>query len=498
MATTATARPKIHPADGCQTLYLSCDEYEVAMLGDTGPGKTWVLVVDALGLQFAHDRLGVRAIDVPTYRAILFRRKTTHLAKLIDESSKIYPGLGGRFLLQRTGDPGPSWTFPSGARIFLCHMEDEKNKMDHDGQEYQFIGFDEIQQFTITQYLYLHSRLRTTVAGLFTRVRATGMPTGSGWWWVRKRFRLDEEGVTRFYAAADDPVENPRGLEVAADHKDGRSRVFILGLLDQNPYVDKNDYKANVKQLGKRFEKAMLQHDWDAFAGDFWKEFEPEEVISPHEIPDHWPIVVGVDPGWGGTCAAAMWTRDPSRKVYGVSVYYQPQQNNDQNALGVKKWIESVKEIGGRWPDTFVAGHDAWSRRDRFAVNSTESTFADAFAAQGIILARAQIDRTQGWATMRNLMPDRLFIFRGYCQPLIDEMATCEADEKYPYDLKGRGKDKSIVAHALDSSRYALMAIYTPAEPAKEEEQYADGDDYMRRAIMDRIGADSDRRRGPV
>jgi len=460
---TAITERRFVPEAGGQTNFLSRAEYEAVMLGDTGHGKTWCLIVDALGVQFQATTLGMRAIDVPTYRAIIFRRKTTHLSKLIDESQKLYPSLGGTFLYHREGDPGPSWTFPSGARIFLCHMEDEKNKFDHDGIEYQYVGFDEIQQFTITQYLYLQSRLRSTVRGLFTRVRGTGMAVGSGWWWVRKRFNLSEPGIERFYTGTDDPETNPKGIEVAADHPDARSRVFILGLLSENTYVNRQEYEANVKQLGTRYERAMLRHDWDAFGGDFFKEFDfTTEVIDPFQVPEEWPLICSIDPGWGGICAASLLARDFEEKVHLIGTYYEQGRNNDQNADGIYDfWKENIF-TSGRTPNFFIAGKDAWAQKDRYAIHQSELDFAGVFQSHGMMLQPAVTDRINGWGTLRNLMSDRFFVFKGYNDPFLDEIVSVMADEKVPEDIQGRGNDPKVKDHALDNVRYGCMALYVP------------------------------------
>ena len=150
----------VQPYPGGQEKYLSLSPltYEAMFGGEAGPGKTWGGVIDALGLQFESSRLGMRAIDVPSYRAVCFRRESGDLSGLLDEMHKYYPDFGGVYTGRRTGDPGPCYTFPSGARIWGCHMKDEEDKRNHKGKEYQYIFFDEVSQFTITQYLYLFSK----------------------------------------------------------------------------------------------------------------------------------------------------------------------------------------------------------------------------------------------------------------------------------------------------------------------------------------------------
>jgi len=40
------------------------------------------------------------------------------------------------------------------------HLESENDKYGYQGAEFQFIGFDELTQFSESKYLYLATRLR--------------------------------------------------------------------------------------------------------------------------------------------------------------------------------------------------------------------------------------------------------------------------------------------------------------------------------------------------
>ena len=472
MAVTApeVENVRLAPFDGGQTLYMESPEYEVLFGGETGPGKTAMLVLDAAGIQFQYSQLGKRAIDVESYRAVLFRLKTTQLAKLKDEGDKFFLPLGAEFVYGRHGDPGASYNFKSGARIFLCHLEDIKNVYDHDGQEYQYIGYDELTQFTIFKYLYPQSRLRSKVPHLFTRVRATAMPVGSGLWWVKKRFSVDEPYTVRYFTAGDEnPELNPRGEEVDASHPDARGRVFIPGYLDENRVVNKGEYRSNVKLLGKAFERAMLHHDWNAFSGDFFPEFDlDKEHIEPHEIPKEWELICSIDPGWSGICSAGLLARDFNGAIYRIATYYERNRNNQMNAKGVKAFWQHNKFTHGRMPSYFVAGRDAFAHKDRNAVIQSEATFADAFRAEGMNLLPAVTDRTNGWGTMRSLMPDRFFVFKYFNTPFIDELVSLSHDDKNPNDIKGGGNDPDVKDHAVDDNRYGVMSIFQPEKRPEE------------------------------
>lgn len=475
--TVQQPRLTIAPQSGGQTDFLTRTEYEVLFGGAAGPGKSWALVIDALGLQFRETPLGCAAIDVPTYRGILFRRKTTEFTKLIDETQKYYPYFGGRLLLGRRGDPGPSWNFPSGARIFICHMEAEKNKHDHDGQEYQYEGWDELTQFTLTQYLHLLSRTRTTVKNLWVRVRSTTNPMGPGLPWVRDRFIKNLDlGKTYWFTGADDPKRNAQGMMVPAGTENALSRAFVPGYLNENKILLENDptYATKIMQLGSAYTKALLKNDWYAFSGTFFKTFDPaKHVVDSFDIPKTWYLWGSLDPGKSSPCSFGLHAKSPDGKKYRIATYYERERNPEANAKGIKEFIKGCKQTGGRMPEMIVSGLDAWAHNDRFAVVANDVMFADVFMGQGLVLSKAATARVQGWWLLKQLQEtDKWFVFDLMNEPLVDEMTAAEADEKQVEDIKGRGNDAEVLDHALDEERYACNAGYTPAAEAPKGEQW--------------------------
>jgi hypothetical protein len=471
------ASVKIAPQPGGQTNYFTRTEYEVLFGGSAGPGKSWALVVDALGLQFKQTPLGCAAIDVPSYRGVMFRRKTTEFTKLIDETRKYYPHLGGVFLLGRRGDPGPSWNFPSGARIFICHMEREGNKHDHDGQEYQFVGFDELTQFTLTQYLHLLSRTRTTVKDLWVRVRSTTNPMGAGLSWVRSRFIKDlNPKQTYYFTAADDPVRNPQGVMAKRGEKNALSRAFVPGYLHENLILMENDptYAQKIMQMGKAYRRALLENDWYAFSGTFFKDFVPGKmVIDPFEIPKSWYLWGSLDPGYSSPCSFGLHAKSPEGNKYRIATYYERERNPEQNALGIKEFIKNCKETRGRMPEMIVSGLDAWAKNDKYAIIANEVVFADVFLRHGLVLQKAATARVQGWWLVKQLQAQKKwFVFDLMNEPLVDEMTAAEADERQVEDIKGRGNDPEVIDHAIDEERYACMAAFTPAAAAPKGDKW--------------------------
>lgn len=466
-------RPVVQPQPGGQQHYFSRDEFEVLYGGSAGPGKSWALVIDALGLQFKHGSLGVSAVQIPDYRAVLFRRKTTQFTKLIDEGKKYYTAYPffAEFIQHRTGDPGPSFNFPWGSRIFICHMEQEQNKEDHQGQEYQFVGFDELTQFTYTQYMYLFSRCRSTIKNLPPRVRSTTNPTGSGLIWVRKRFiqngNLHFVPKKKYWFLPPTDEADYCGPLAKRDDEYSKSRTFVPGFLHENRILMETDpgYKANIMAMGSQYEKALLKGDWFAFGGDFFSDFSSQMVVEPFEIPAGWTLMGSLDPGWSSPCSFGLSAKDLEGNIYRLLTYYVRKRDAYGHAQAIREMILNFPWTKGRMPDMIVSGHDAWAKKDKYSIQSNELTLYDIFSEEGLFLQRANTSRVPGWWAWKTIMrQDKWKIFEGYNDHLINEVTSAEPDDREPEDIKGRGNDPDVFDHALDENRYLIMALYTPTE----------------------------------
>lgn len=487
---------KFQPQPGGQRMYQTAPEFEVLYGGAAGGGKSWMIMFDALGLQYGTDtrtgiarhEFGMAAIEHPEYRAVVFRRKTTQLQKLIDIGKMMYPYFGAQFVLQRKGEPGASFTFPSGAQIYLCHMEQEIDMENHQGLEYQFVGFDELTQFTLKQYLYLFSRCRGIVMNnginLPSRIRSTTNPTGIGLVWVRKRFIRNGSwqmvpGKTHFFIpdpTADDPEDNPTGVLVTPSHPrfdDAKSRTFIPGLLRDNKILMETDpgYAANIMQMGRKMEAALLHGDWDAFGGDFFDEFNRKTmVIRPFDIPKSWQLIGAIDPGWSSPCAFQLIARDDEDRVYTLFTYYVKGRDAETHAKNIHKIIKGFPYTGGRMPDFIVAGADAFHKKDLYSIKRTDKSFADIFQENGLYLQKAVTDRVLGWWAMKQYIHNqKYYCFARLNEPLIDEITAAQHDEKNPEDLQGGGNDPEVIDHAIDCNRYGIMALPAPFATGQED-----------------------------
>ena len=128
--------------------------------------------------------------------ALILRRTNDELREIIHKSQEIYPQAypGAKWMEKKS-----QWTFPSGARIWMTYLEQEKDVLRYQGQAFTYIGFDELTQYpTPYAWDYLRSRLRTADPSLPVYMRGTTNPGGPGHNWVKKMFMTLLQRIKRF------------------------------------------------------------------------------------------------------------------------------------------------------------------------------------------------------------------------------------------------------------------------------------------------------------
>lgn len=326
----------IRPNTGGQVRFLESAAFESLFWGDTGGGKTYGLLIDALGTQFQSLTIGKPAYKIPEYRGYLFRRTTNRLLELVDKGREIYSPLGAEFVYTRPGEPGPSFTFPDytpgstkpGAKIFTCHMEQEADKFRYHGLPIYYAGFDELTEFLISQYLYIFTRIRSTIPGLFGRIRGTTNAIGPGVKWVRKRFiEFTAWNSIKYFLPAVDPELNPRGIEVPKGTPGSRSRGNVVSELSENIQLlaADPDYKSSIAVAGEKMMRALLKKDWYAFEGQFFDMLSRDvHQIKPFDVPHiDWKFKGGMD--------------------YGNDTFFQLIVKNEEKYYRIGEWKEINK-----------------------------------------------------------------------------------------------------------------------------------------------------------
>src|SRR5262249_37129855 len=134
-----------HTPTDRQKLFLDLPHREAFYGGAAGGGKSDALLMGAL-----------EHVNEPGYAALILRRTFADLKKpkaLLDRAKEWLSNTGATYNSQ-----DHQWVFPSGAILAFGYLQNEDDKFQYQSAEYQYIAFDELTQFTETQYTYLFSR----------------------------------------------------------------------------------------------------------------------------------------------------------------------------------------------------------------------------------------------------------------------------------------------------------------------------------------------------
>lgn len=209
-------------------------------------------------------------VDVPGYSALLLRRTFQDLSlpgALMDRARDwLAPYVLAKEV--RWVNTEKTYQFPSGATLTFGYLEHEGDKYRYQSAEFQYIGFDELTQFTETQYRYMFSRLRK-LRGLQhsqipLRMRSASNPDGDGLRWVRQRFII--EGAAK-------------------------GRIFIPAKLEDNPALNQEEYEESLSMLDPITRERLRHGNWDI--REEGKLFKREwfSTIRSDELPGYMRLV---------------------------------------------------------------------------------------------------------------------------------------------------------------------------------------------------------------
>lgn len=243
-----------------QAAFMLLDCEEAFYGGAVGGGKSDSLLMCAL-----------QYVDIPGYSAILFRKSYADLTKpgaLMDRAKEwLLPHKNVRwdekdkkFTFFRENSKIPVSTLQFG------YLENPNDRFNYQGGEYQFIGFDELTHIAKVSYIYMFSRLRRLKGvNIPLRVRsASNPPEDDEGNWVRDRFI----------------IEGPE-----------KGRIFIPAGLDDNPYLDKDEYEKTLEQLDPVSRARLREGDWTIQRkGNMFKRdwFGTVDVLPPYRRTIRW------------------------------------------------------------------------------------------------------------------------------------------------------------------------------------------------------------------
>ncbi|MFW9602245.1 MAG: phage terminase large subunit [Prevotella sp.] len=411
------------PNEGPQTAFLAAPETDVLYGGAAGGGKSLAMIVDPL-----------RSCDHSKHRALILRRSLKELRQLIDMSRELYPKAypGTKFK-----ETEKIWNFPSGAKVEFGYLEKDADVYQYQGQDFSWIGFDEISQLpTEFPWHYLASRLRTSDPSLKVYLRCTTNPGGPGHGWVNRRYLDPASYGTPFVG------------------NDGISRRFIPATLRDNPYLyNDGRYQKMLESLPEVQRRQLLEGDWEIAEGIAFPEFQKNlHVIQPFSIPRGWARTKACDYGFSAPSCVLWGAVDPQD---GTVIIYKELYEKGLTAKDLGDRIrdmemEEVLTVPG------VIDHSVFNRTGYAGPTIGEILNKNPY---NLKFRPADKNRRAGKIQVHEYFRKhhdsdrpRVQIF-STCTNLIRELSSLILDKNDPEDV-----DTHMEDHAYDAFRYLLMS----------------------------------------
>ncbi len=473
---------ELHPR---QADVLTSTATEILYGGAAAGGKShlsrvlailWAFEIPGIQIYFfrrLYDDLVKNHLEGPTgFRAML--------ASLINTKHHKSPLIGGRLVDIVDGEI----RFWNGSKIFLCHLQHQKDLTKYYGPEFHVLFIEEATQFSEYMIRFLRSRLRipdtlkipdkylkpkdewksaTTPDYYFPRSVYTANPGGIGHSYVKKGFI---DGV------------RPYQLHFADKTDGGHLRQFIPARVDDNPSVNREEVKANLSGLPGSLVDAILNGNWNAVTGAYFPEIDfQKHLINPFRVPDHWTRIMAMD--WGacgeGDPFAIGWfaISDGSVPMYprGTAICYRSYYGKGLSKVTVDQVAKEILRREGYEKVVLrVAGGDILEKR------GTGPSIFEIFQSYGVYFKRADMRRVSGWAQLRTRLVGKddipaLYFF----EECANELETIMHLQHDPHDVNdcAAGDD-----HFADMVRYFCMSRpwvgKTPLEKKSMEMQFKD------------------------
>ncbi|UJX41705.1 terminase family protein [Desulfovibrio sp. JY] len=380
---------------------------EILYGGAAGPGKSHALRME--GLHWC--------MRIPGLNVYLFRRTFPELEKNhILPSQAHFPMGVGTFKSQ-----AKRWDFVNGSKLFFASCQYEQDVFAFQGAEIHLLLIDELTTFTEFQYDYLRGRLRCALV-IPERYRhkipgivCASNPGGVGHAFAKRRW-VD--------------FVKPMQLKMAAQEEGGMLRTYIPGLLQDNPILMQRDpgYLARLDALPEPYRTAYKDGNWDIFIGQAFEFSRARHVVKPMPIPEHAPLYMTFDWGYGAPFALGWWWEDADGRLYRFGEWYGWNGTPNQGMRLVDSEIaKGILQREERWglkgrPIVRLAGPDCFSKKPDYRGGGQGPSTAEEFAKEGVDLTPGDPSRVTKIRRFR----ERLMLPKDDSAPMLLVYESCE------------------------------------------------------------------------
>ena len=280
--------------------------------------------------------------------------------------------------------------------------------------------------------------------GTNPQIILTFNPGGSGHHWLKERFI---KPAPKGWKILQWPIGNGKTI----DYIYIPSRVHDNKiLLDKDPgYIDRLHMVGSPELV-----RAWLEGDFEIHEGSYFPEFSGKHIVTPFNVPKHWPKYLGFDWGyrspfaavWGAICSGK---NDEGREVEipkGAIVIYREMWGRQ---IENKEQAERIASVSIGENVHAVADPAIFSSQGGPSINDQFNAVFSKFKHPSF--RAADNDRISGWTQLRRRLqhdPPMLYFF-STCPYLIESLPALQLDPKNHEDADSSGDD-----HACDALRY--------------------------------------------
>lgn len=462
-----------------QELSLSCPCDELLFTGTRGSGKTEGQLMDFR----QYVGLGYGAF----WRGVIFDRAYKNLDDILAKSRKLYNAFedGAKF---NNSTSSYKWVWPTGEELLFRVLSKDSDYWDYHGQEFPYIGFNELTKFpTKVIYDLMKSCNRTsyvsdgTLPELPLKIFSTCNPYGLGKSWIKKYFVLGAP----YGKIQEDTVEcfNPRTSLI---EKITRRKVCLFGSYKENKYLNKQ-YVAGLNSIeDENLKSAWVDGSWDSVSGDAFGDIFAKDlhILPRFRVPGGWWVDRAFD--WGSSHPYYVgWFAEangedailndgtiicPPRgtlflihELYGtteigsnIGVKHSPEEicnliKKEEIGLMREGWIKKQPSSGpadNQIGNEIVTGQDSIrAQMQDCGIIWTTSDKSAGSRKHGLVLTRARLSNC-----INSERPGLYFM--GHCQAAIQTIPELPRDPNDLDDVDTMAED-----HPYDTLRYKILSL---------------------------------------
>lgn len=413
-----------------QVAFFKASAKHIGYGGARGGGKSWAGRRKAVMLCMNYDGLN----------GLLLRRTMPEL-----RSNHIIPLRSELYGYARYNQDERAFLFPNGSRLSLGYCDNDGDLLQYQGQEFDFIIFEEATQFPEDWITFICTSLRTTRKDFKPRVYYTMNPGGVGHEYIKRIF------IDRNFKDGENPDDY---VFIQANVYDNKV------LMDANPeYID------ILKALPEHKRRAHLDGDWDVYDGQVFEEFRNDRghyedrafthVIPPFEPPKEWTLYRSFDFGYSKPFSCGWWAVDYDGRLYRILELYGCVANEPDTGV---KWTpdEIFTEIARTEREhPWLSGRRIQGIADPAIWDKSHGvSIAETAEKHGVYFDPGDNKRIPGWMQVhyrlqfdQNGVP-MMYVFSN-CKAFIRTIPLLMYDDHKPEDINTRQEDHCLTGDTL-------------------------------------------------